>query len=303
MSKKFYITTFLILSLTIILFSVSYSKDSGFVQYNNFEIVNDGIKSIYENNNHYKVYKVSKIDDYENLEMGNINVINTSNKEVSFALQVECLDCLDKVYYSSKEGEKELIKNYVTYLSDLKKYGTDGDSIVLNMRFFSTEEYKDEIKVNIVPVSVDSLGYKILSSNNTYYKDGKYIYYKNDNFIKYNDGIYRIISSSKNKVRIVNFGNVEKYNDEYNYITVDDILNSFNQPNINLDNMNGYDSWIKEEGEFWISNKKYYKDASIVNGNDDILVKSTNILDIDSYLLVNKGDGSRNNPYEVQNEG
>ena len=40
-----------------------------------------------------------------------------------------------------------------------------------------------------------------------------------------------------------------------------------------------------------------------MNVNTNLPSFIPNILDIDSYLLVNKGDGSRNNPYEVQNEG
>ncbi len=303
MSKRFYIVTFILLSLTIVLFSVSYSKDSGMVQYNDYQNKVEGINTIYEKGNNMSVYKVAKLDDYENLETNNIRVTNTSNDEISYALQIECDDCLNKLYYSVEEGKKEIIKSYVTYLGKLNKFGEDGDSLMLKLRLFSSEDYKKEVKINIISIDVNTLSYKILNSNGTYYKNGSYYYYANNNYIKYNNEIYRIICSNNGTTKIVRFGIEEKYNPDNKYISKEDIFNTFKEEDINDDNMNGYDSWIKEENNFWVSDNKYYSNSSFVEGNEDTVVRSSEVVQIKSSLLVSSGNGSMESPYEVTYEG
>ena len=141
MRKRFYIFTFVILSLTIVLFGVSYSKDSGEVQYTTFNTNKNNLKVIYEKNNVFKVETVSKIDDFENLDASLVNVVNLNKKKVSYALYVMDDKAINKVYYSIKDGEKALIDDKIVYLGDLDSFGTMGDSNSLKLRFFSLEEY------------------------------------------------------------------------------------------------------------------------------------------------------------------
>ena len=303
MRKRVYLSLFILLSLSIVLFSVSYSEKSGVVQYNNYEKSNKELKVIYENSNSFIVNKVAKLDDYENLDTSNINIINLNNKSVSYALKIDCKDCYNKVYYSTKNGEKELIKDNITYLGDLQKYGNKNDSVLLNVRFFSNEEYKDKLIVNIITIDSSSLNYFITSSDGTYEKNGKYIYNKNNNYIMFNDKLWRILDTDGDKVRIVNFGEQEKYNASNNYLTKEDLLNTFKEDNVNKDNFSNYDSWIKEIDEFWLKDKEFYEKGNIINGDDDILVVSNIVDSISSSLKVIKGDGTKDSPYEVEYEG
>ena len=302
MRKRFYIFTFVILSLTIVLFGVSYSKDSGEVQYTTFNTNKNNLKVIYEKNNVFKVETVSKIDDFENLDASLVNVVNLSKKKVSYALYVMDDKAINKVYYSTKDGEKALVDDKIVYLGDLNKFGTIGDSKSLKLRFFSLEEYKDNLNIDIITINKDSLGYKILAKDSTYNKEGTYYFYKNDNYVKYKDNIYRILSYDGKNIRMVSFGDEDKYNDKNNYLTKEDLFNSINSDKVNENNISEFDSWLKEEVEFWLKGKEFYSYNIFYNGDDDVMVKTSNVIEIDGESIVVSGDGKKDSPYEVKYE-
>ena len=303
MRKRFYIITFIIFTLTIVLFSVSYSKDSGEVQYTTFNTNKNNLKVIYENTNVFKVETVSKIDDFENLDANLVNVVNLSKKKVSYALYIMDDKAINKVYYSIKDGEKALIDDKIIYLGDLDKFGNANDAANLKLRFFSLEEYKDDIQIDIITINKDSLSYKILAKDSMYNKDGVYYFYKSDNYVKYNNVIYRMLSYDGKTIKMVNFGNEEKYNDKTNYLTKEDLFNTFNNDKVNENNISEFDSWIKEEVEFWIKGKVFYSYNIFYNGDDEILVKTSNVTSIDGESIIVSGDGQKDSPYEVKYEG
>lgn len=302
MRKRFYIFTFILLSLTIVLFSVSYSKDSGEVQYTTFNTKKNNLKVIYENNNIFKVETVSKIDDFENLEANLVNVINLGKKKVSYALYIMDDKAINKVYYSIKDGEKALIDDKIIYLGDLNKFGKSEDTANLKLRFFSLEEYKEDLQIDIITINKDSLGYKVLAKDSTYNKNGVYYFYKNDNYVKYKDNIYRILSYDGKNIKMVNFGSEEKYNDKTNYLTKEDLFNTFNNDKVNENNIAEFDSWLKEEVEFWLKGKTFYSYNIFYNGDDDVLVKTSNVIEIDGESIIVNGDGKKESPYEVKYE-
>ena len=68
MSKRFYIVTFLTLSMAVILLTATYSKTSGITKYVDTHIMKDKFAIIYEDSNYYNVKKVGRLDQYKDVE-------------------------------------------------------------------------------------------------------------------------------------------------------------------------------------------------------------------------------------------
>ncbi len=276
MSKRFYIVTFLTLSMAVILLTATYSKTSGITKYVDTHIMKDKFAIIYEDSNYYNVKKVGRLDQYKDVDGSTITIINKDKIEADYALNIECNDCYNKVYYSINDSKPMLINDSSIYTSNINGYGTDGDVNLLNIKFLSLNEYEDRIIVN---VSEQSNG--LLSS----YKDNEM-----NGYIKVDNVRYKIVRTTNNKVIAISFASVRTpYDNENNYI--DEELLEYLEDN-NPD--------IIKDVSFWLKDDKEYSNGKVVSAVGTSL--DSFVIELNSNLEIVSGDGSITNPYEVDYE-
>ena len=75
MKKRFYISIFIILSLTVVVLSATYSKDSGTSEYTSISKEVDNMKVTFENGELLSIDKVNKLNA-EELKGSNISIVN-----------------------------------------------------------------------------------------------------------------------------------------------------------------------------------------------------------------------------------
>ena len=134
MKNKFYLVIFCILSCSVLLLGMSYSKnsndsmDTGLIEYSNefFRVVysHDDNLDTRDNNS----LRVSLINKKQNSTGYALYLQEKNNKEVS------------GVYYTIN-GEEYVLTDNVIYLGSLSSYGTDGDTYMFDISLRSAEEY------------------------------------------------------------------------------------------------------------------------------------------------------------------
>ena len=300
MKKRFYISIFIILSLTVVVLSATYSKDSGTSEYTSISKEVDNMKVTFENGELLSIDKVNKLNA-EELKGSNISIVNKNKTSTNALIDINYNGDAE-VYYSIDGAPIKLIDENAKEVVNLKPFGEVGDQILINVKVFSKKDINDRVAIRVSSIQEDGLKYTMVNSNQVY-KDGEgnYIYYgKPNNYIKYNDSVYRIIGLINNKFKLVRFNeSLEEYNENNNYITIRDFLRTFNNREVDESNMDLFDTWLKEYNNYWFSDGDVFIDNTI---NIEKLGShiSNEVLELGDYVLLSNGDGTINNPYEVK---
>lgn len=135
MNNKFYLVVFCILSCSVLLLGMSYSKDStDHVDTGLIEISNDSYRAVYSMD--------KNIDTKDNNKL-RVSLINKKNTDTNYALYLreESNKELIDIYYSINGGEEYLLTDNVISLGNLSEYGTDGDTYIFDITLRSVEDY------------------------------------------------------------------------------------------------------------------------------------------------------------------
>ena len=264
MKKRFYISIFIILSLTVVVLSATYSKDSGTSEYTSISKEVDNMKVTFENGELLSIDKVNKLN-VEELKGSNISIVNKNKTSTNALIDINYNGDAE-VYYSIDGAPIKLIDENAKEVVNLKPFGEVGDQILINVKVFSKKDINDRVAIRVSSIQEDGLKYTMVNSNQVY-KDGEgnYIYYgKPNNYIKYNDCVYRIIGLINNKFKLVRFNeSLEEYNENNNYITIRDFLRTFNNREVDESNMDLFDTWLKEYNNYWFSDGDVFIDNTI----------------------------------------
>ena len=295
---SYFLSLFIIFTVSIVFLSTSYSKESGTLLNNSItkEEV-DNIVITYSNTN----LITSNSDNY-------ISIVNKNNHPVSYQIElIKMDDSTEEIYYQLDNKDiKMLGKNNVILEEDLDSYGSDKDQVthIINLSGSKSNKYIITLKESTIIKNVVS------KDNNTYMKDGNIYYYGEDpnNYVLYNNELYRILGLENNVVKIISLnGELNTYQEDKSYPTLSDIYNTY-KDEVNIDNISDNESFINSES-FWLkdsyddnSNYYYRKDNTIQVSNKDILHFNRETKYIKGYLKIEKGLGTIDEPYEVKDE-
>ena len=302
MRKRFYISIFVILSLSVVVLSATYSKDSGTSEYVAINKDIDNLKVTYEHGELLDITKVNKLS-VEALKGSNISIVNKNKVKANVLIELNYLGD-DEVYYSIDNSNMRLIVDNAKEVVSLNEFGTEGDQKVFNIKVFSLHESNDKVSINISTLEDGFLKSNLVNDQQVYKdKDGNYIYYgKPNNYIKYNNKIYRIIGLINNKFKLLRFTEeLEDYREDNSYLQLKDFLRTFNNIEVDESNMDIFDTWLKEYNNYWFQDGTVYIDNTI-NVEKIGQHKKNEVIEISDYILLNGGDGTINNPYEVKYE-
>lgn len=300
MSKRFYISIFIILSLAVVVLSATYSKDSGTSEYTSFSKDIDNLKVTFEHGELLAVAKVNKLK-IDKVLGSNVSVVNKNKNKINVLIELN-YSGNEEVYYSIDNSEMKLIGENAKEVIALNEFGTEGDQKLFNIKVFSLNESKEKVMVRIS--TLDEQYFKFTMVNNEQvYKDqaGNYVFYgKPNNYILYENNLYRIIGLINNKFKLIRFNSVlEDFNENNNYLQISDYLKTFNNREVDESNMDLFDSWLKEYNNYWFKDGTVYIDNTL---NTERLGQhlGNEVVELSDYLLLNGGNGSINSPYEVK---
>ena len=134
MGKKFYFVIFCVLSCSVLLLGLSYSKKSDdsfstdFIEYNY-----DDFRVIYSHDNLLNTNDNNKL---------RVTLINKKQVSTGYALYLreENNKDISGVYYTIN-GEEYVLTDNVIYLGNLNGYGNDGDSYIFDISLSGIEDY------------------------------------------------------------------------------------------------------------------------------------------------------------------
>lgn len=134
MGKKFYIVIFCILSCSVLLLGMSYSKNSN-------DNMDTGLIE-YSNDTFRVVYSHDKLLDTRDNNTLRVSLINKKYNDTSYALYLKEEDNKDinGVYYTIN-GEEYALTDNVIYLGTLSKYGTNGDTYMFDISLRGADSY------------------------------------------------------------------------------------------------------------------------------------------------------------------
>lgn len=135
MGKRFYIVIFCVLSCSVLLLGMSYSKNSN-------DSTDTGLIES-SNNNFRVVYSTDKNLDTRDNNKLRISLVNKKSTDTHYALYLKEVDnkAVQGVYYSINDGEDYLVTDNVIYLGELSKYGTNGDMLAFNLTLKGLDNY------------------------------------------------------------------------------------------------------------------------------------------------------------------
>lgn len=258
----------------------SIPRDSSFIK-----AVNETSLSKFRKKELIKAYLKGKIED-----LNDIDTTWISPNYYNFTFMIQNTNTFESFSVASTSN------------ATINRIDFSPDQILINVKVFSKKDINDRVAIRVSSIQEDGLKYTMVNSNQVY-KDGEgnYIYYgKPNNYIKYNDSVYRIIGLINNKFKLVRFNeSLEEYNENNNYITIRDFLRTFNNREVDESNMDLFDTWLKEYNNYWFSDGDVFIDNTI---NIEKLGNhiSNEVLELGDYVLLSNGDGTINNPYEVK---
>lgn len=135
MGKKFYIVIFCVLTCSVLLLGMSYSKNS-----------NDSSDTGVIENNTDTFRVVYSTDSLLSTKSNNNLIISLTNKrsrDINYALYLKEIDndIINDVYYSINDSEEYILTDNVIYLGKLSSYGTNGDMSSFNITLRSNNDY------------------------------------------------------------------------------------------------------------------------------------------------------------------
>ncbi len=305
MNRKHYSVLLLVLSVSVLLLGLSYSKDSSTDKYNNEFESYDGNLMISTSDN----IKEVMVSDAINRD---ISVLNKGSVKKTFVIEV-LTSSLDGLSYAINDGDKLKLEDPVIYTQEIDALGSsnDNDFVSVNVKLFN--ENSEDVKVTLNVHEQDLLlKDKVIVDKDVYREEEleNYRYYGENpnNYVKYNNKEYRIVGLINNRlVLISNEKKSSNYNPEDdNYLTILDYLLSFNNREVNVRNVSNYISWL--DNGYWLldtygDEEAYYVDKGINSQNKNTLLYARKIIKLDINTEIILGDGSKNNPYEVVYDG
>ena len=199
---RFYVPLLIILSLSILILSLSYSKESGNTAFEATIIKEGNLKIVYANGTDLK-NPVIKLKDYMNANEYSFSITNEGKNSNYYELDIICDDCYDNDYYYSIDGkEPVLIKNKVLLEEDFEKYGSSNDHVTHSLRVFSPSKAVNNMNYRIRVINRKSIEYYINKDNSAIVEDNKYIY-KDDsvsNYVLKDGALYRIVDIKNDMV-------------------------------------------------------------------------------------------------------
>ena len=291
---RYYLSLILILSASIILLSTSYSKESGILLNN--EITKEEIDNI--------LITYSKSNIISPNESNYINITNKNNHPITYQIELLKKDTnTEEIYYELDNNDiKILKKNSIIIEEELSAYGTDKDTITHRINIQSNKNNKYVIKITETTHLAN-----VIKKDQVYENNNNYYYYGDEpnNYILINNKTYRILGIENNKIKLISNNNeLKKYEEDNNYPTINDILNSIKEE-VNKYNINEYKTYLTDES-YWLKDEynpymNYYFSSKneIKTSYKNILHFTREIKYLDGNIKVEKGSGTKKEPYEV----
>lgn len=303
MSKRFYIVLFCVLSLSVVLLGFSFAKESGDNGLASLESGStDEYRVVYSNN--------QRLDTVEN-DTVSISLINKMKEEAKFYLVLEEINntSYDNLYYTIDDGtKKEMLSNEI-YLGELNSFGTNGDFTNHTIKLINDSDKDLEFKLSIKKYDKNNFSALLKENDSVYIDDrGNYRFFGKEvnNYIKYNAEVCRIIGLIDDEIKIIcEPKNLNVFDDSTSlYANIDDILLSFNNSDVNVNNVNNYSSWIVIDKDFWLEESygiTYYisRIEGIKTSTKDVSLYERYVYKLNDDMILIGGDGTKNNPYEV----
>ena len=132
MSKRFCISIFVILSLTVVVLSATYSKDSGTSEYTSINKNIDNLKVTFESGELLSIPKVDKLS-LDKVKGSNISIVNKNKDKVNVLIELNYSGD-EEVYYSIDNAEMKLIVENAKEVVNLNAFGTEGDQKIFNIK-------------------------------------------------------------------------------------------------------------------------------------------------------------------------
>lgn len=304
MSNRIYITLFCVLTLSLVLLGFSFAKESGT---SDVALLDDksseSFRVIYSDSQNINVKEDNEFD---------VGIINKSDLFCSYSLVLKENSAFnyDEVYYMINDMPEQKVKDGVIYLGEISPYGQDGDYKKYNVKIINREDVELEFSLDVVSNKKNTISNIVQRSNSVYVDDnGDFHYYGKEvnNYIRYNDMLYRIVGVFDGEVRIISDAvSLGIYDNSLgNYLSLDDFLSSYDKnEKLNLDSVNEYEGWLLEDKEYWLSDldegNAYYTnvDIGVNTSNKNVNLYLRYVYDILDGIYIG-GDGTINNPYEV----
>lgn len=303
--KRFYVVLFSALCISLLLLGFSFSKESGSNDIADMvEIKNNDYRIVYSNNHRLDTSSNNKVD---------ISVINKSDKKLTFYLYLSEVNekKYTDVYYSLNENDEVLLSDGVINLGELNSFGENGDYSNYSIEIYSKSDNNLEFHLEVKGTDPNLLSNKVIASDSVYQDtNGSFRYYgeKNvNNYIKYNDDIFRIVGFVNGRIMIISEATtLSNYSPSNNdYLTLDNYIKSFSSDSgITVTDILDQKSWLINDKEYWLLDDEYDNAicTSLDMGVETVSKMSNyyvrNVYEIDD-VLVNSGDGSLAHPYEV----
>ena len=306
MKKQLYLIITVVLFISVILLSISYAKESTYEQKTStYEINEENIKIIYGKNNYFTLNKNFSND---------ITIVNKDSKEIAYGLFLKEVNNREysNIYYSiNGEKNKKIIKNLL-YIGTLSKFGTQGDLNTLNVKLSADKDFSssNEFVLEIRIIDNESLSELITIDKSTYLdSNSNYRYYGEivNNYLIYENQLYRIIGLIDNKIKIINEPVIQdKFNSTSTHLTIDDYIASFNNIMVNNENILNYKSWLTLENYYLVDRENnpfvIDKNKGLIAFNSSSKYYIRNIVELNLNTKIIKGNGTEQNPYEVSYE-
>ena len=198
---RFYIVLLIILSLSILVLGLSYSKESGTNYYEGASENINNLKIVYANSKKIQTPAVS-LKNYMDATEYPFSVTNESKNDSYYELDIICDDCYGNGYYYSIDGILE---------EDLMPYGKEKDHVTHSLRVFNPNKAINNISYRIRKIKKDSFEYLINKDLNTVIDGDNYKFKEGTNNYVMKDGILYRVSEIKNDMVICNI--VDEYLD------------------------------------------------------------------------------------------
>ena len=190
----------------------------------------------------------------------------------------------------------------------LNPYGTNGDRVGLDLKVSTTNP--DLIFKLVFDEHKPNLFIDTLMKDTSVYQDenGNYRYYGQqvNNYLRYHGDLYRIVGYIDGNLLIISDEvKLTRYGDGSKYLSLHDYLSSFEKTTLSFDDARDKNTWLTEDHDYWLQDKDgdyaYYADK--LKGVGKVysrkMVYDRFVERLNGVLILDNGDGSINNPYEV----
>ena len=295
MNKKFYFIMIFIFALSALLLGLSYSKDSGKdMEFKIKESIDENFRVVYSTEQTLS----SKNDSID------FGITNITDKNVDYVIRLSKKNNKN-VYYTLDGEDEKTLNNDRIFTSSLSKKGTDGDYEMHSISVNGDEGFR--VKVDIVLLD-NSLATTIKDSPQVFKADNDYRYFGENvlNYIKVDKQVYQIVGLIGGKFKLVsNFDRLAIYDSNSEYLTEEDYLLSFNEHQVDVENITKYKSWLNDDRRYWLESDnddlKKVVDADVGVIEESGLKRHFRryVKYIPGDAVVTSGVGSLSDPYEV----